>query len=203
MLCGLLLSACTTPLQTLRLAEQPPANVARQVELVNTAFFPQQRYQCGPAALATVLTGVGVNTSPESLETQVYLPGRKGSLQVELLAATRHYQLLPVQLPPRLESIILELAAGKPVLILQNLAFSWAPRWHYAVVVGYDLDARELVLRSGTMKRRVTPFATFERTWQRSGYWAVAVVTPDQVPASASALAYLEAVHAFEAEAEN
>lgn len=172
--------------------------VALRTELVDTPFFAQQRYQCGPAALATVLVSRGVVTDPELLKAQVFLPGRNGSLQAEMLATARFYEMLPVQLAPQLEAVILELAAGNPVLVLQNLAFTWAPRWHYAVVVGYDLEARVFVLRSATTKRRVTPFAVFERTWQRGNSWAIAVVSPDQVPATATPLSYLEAVHALE-----
>jgi hypothetical protein len=36
-----------------------------------------------------------------------------------------------------------EVAAGNPVLVLQNLSFAWAPVWHYAVVMGYDADAAQ------------------------------------------------------------
>ena len=39
----------------------------RAVELAQTPFFPQDRYQCGPAALATVLGAAGVHVTPEEL----------------------------------------------------------------------------------------------------------------------------------------
>ena len=54
-----------------------------RVELTDTPFFPQEAYQCGPAALATLLNANGVAVSPEQLVPQVYLPERRGSLQVE------------------------------------------------------------------------------------------------------------------------
>ena len=53
-------------------------------ELDSVPFFPQQRYQCGPAALATVLVDAGVDTDADALVPEVYLPGREGSLQVGL-----------------------------------------------------------------------------------------------------------------------
>ncbi len=198
LLCALLLTACAATPQTAGLIEQPPIGVPARVELVDTPFFPQQRYQCGPAALATVLVGHGIDTDPELLKSRVFLPGRRGSLQVEMLATARSYEMLPVKLAPQMEAVILELAARNPVLVLQNLAFTWAPRWHYAVVVGYDLEERVLVLRSGTTRRWVTPFSVFERTWQRGNSWAIVVVSPDRVPATASLQAYLQAVHALE-----
>ena len=40
-------------------------------------------------ALATVLGAAGIGRTPEQLAPQVYLPQRQGSLQVELLGASR------------------------------------------------------------------------------------------------------------------
>ena len=71
------------------------ADASRAVELSRTPFFPQTRYHCGPAALATVLDGSGVDVKPDQLSASVYLPGKKGSLQIEMVAATRRYGRLP------------------------------------------------------------------------------------------------------------
>ena len=75
------------------------------VELSNTAFFPQDEYQCGPAALATVLHSAGVAAQPDALAKQVYLPARRGSLQPELAAATRRAARVPYLIPPNLQAL--------------------------------------------------------------------------------------------------
>lgn len=62
--------------------------VQRSQELLETPFFPQDAYQCGPASLAMVLNSQGVEVSPQHLQALVYLPQRKGSLQAEMLAAS-------------------------------------------------------------------------------------------------------------------
>ena len=41
--------------QTISLRDAWPAGVPEQVELGAVPFFPQEDYQCGPAALATTL----------------------------------------------------------------------------------------------------------------------------------------------------
>ncbi len=117
------------------------------MELSATPFFPQSDYQCGPAALATVLTASGVTTTPEALVPKVYLPGRQGSLQPELVAAARQYDRLAYVLEPALAQVVAEVAAGRPVLVMQNLGLASYPVWHFAVVVGYDREAEQLVLR--------------------------------------------------------
>src|SRR3569623_1716187 len=72
------------------------------------------------------------------------------------------------------------------------------PRCHYAVGVGYDLGHDEVVLRSGTEQRHRVSFKVFERTWRRGGAWAVAVLPPAELPATAQELPYLRTVTAFE-----
>ena len=191
-----LLGGCAAP-QTRQLLNTPPP-LPQSAELITVPFFPQQEYQCGPAALATVLNQAGVNVTPDELVPQVYLPERKGSLQFELLAATRRYGRIPYPLKPQLSALLTEVAGGNPVLVLQNLGLDTVPVWHYAVVMGYDLRDEEIVLRSGIEARHITPLSTFERTWARSNYWGVVVTPPDKLPKTAEEQPYLEAVVTLE-----
>lgn len=168
------------------------------IELDHTPFFPQEQFQCGPAALATVLSTSGVAVTPDDLVHKVYLPGRKGSLQLELLAATRTEGRLPFVIDGTMSAIREELWAGRPVLVLQNLGIAAIPGWHYAVVIGIDTVQDEVVLRSGTERRRVMETGTFLRTWRRGEYWAMVALRPDELPASADRARYFEAIAALE-----
>ena len=169
------------------------------VEIAAAPFYPQEEYQCGPAALATALVQSGVATSASELGPQVYLPGRQGSLQPELLAATRAADRIPYVIDPSVSAIYAELASGRPVVVLQNLGISQLPRWHYAVVVGIDPGLGKVYLRSGTEKRRETKLKTFLRTWQRSDFWAFVTLQPGELPAQPEPMRYAEAVAAVEA----
>ncbi len=170
----------------------------QSLELTSTPFFPQQAWQCGPAALATVLAASGVEVTPDQLVGKVYLPQRRGSLQLELVASTRRYRRLPYQLDPELPALLAELVAGHPVLVLQNLGFESYPVWHYAVVIGFDVQADTLVLRSGDRRQLVMATQQFMRSWDRAGNWALVILRPGEFPAQVNTQHYLEAVAALE-----
>lgn len=194
----LLLSGCASTPQSDRLLQDPPTELVKPVELTDTPFFPQTRYQCGPAALATLLQDQDVKVTPGELTDQVYIPARKGSLQIEMVATTRRHGLIPYLLPGQLDVLLEEIRHGRPVLVLQNLGMSWYPAWHYAVVVGYDLQDELLILRSGTTRRYRVSLHTFERTWQRSRNWAMIALPPGQLPVRPDEWRYMKAVAGFE-----
>lgn len=192
-----LLAACATPQTTALLSAFPP-DLPDRVELDHVVFYPQKEHQCGPASLAMALQHAGKDVQPEQLEPLLYLPDKQGSLQVEMLAAARRHGVPAYVLEPRLQDLLREVAAGNPVLVLQNLGLSWHPIWHYAVVIGYDTRREEVILRSGTEQRQVLPFMTFENTWARGSHWAMVVLPAGRIPETANADAYIKSLVSLE-----
>ncbi len=174
-----------------------PDDLPAQHELTEVPFFPQEKYQCGPAALAMAINWSGLPLQPEDLVDEVYTPSRKGSLQVAVIAATRRHGRLAYEISD-LESIFSEISEGYPIIILQNLGTSWLPVWHYAVVIGYDTERKTIILRSGTTARKIMSFGVFEKTWARSEYWGILVLQPTQLPAVVVEQNYVTAVIGLE-----
>lgn len=199
--CGLLciaallpcLTACSTRLLQDAQATQP------RVEISSTPFFPQSEHQCGPAALATILRASNVDITAEALSSEVYLPGRKGSLQMELLASARRHARVAYVVNPSLQGLLAELEHGQPILVLQNFGLSSWPLWHYAVVIGYDRERDAVLLRSGRHERQQLAAARFLGTWRRAGNWGFIALRPGELPADGAVLPFLEAVDALDA----
>ena len=189
--CWLLLAGCVSRGPLLDPASQ-------SVELASTPFFSQLAHQCGPAALATLLGASGVEITPDELTPLVYLPGREGSLQIEMQAAPRRFDRLSYPLPPDLAAITRELDAGRPVLVLHNYGLPFWPRWHYAVVIGYDAATQKVLLRSGETRRQELSAKNFMRAWDNAGRWAVVLLRAGELPTQPEATTYLEAAAGFE-----
>ncbi|MBV8125060.1 MAG: PA2778 family cysteine peptidase [Paucibacter sp.] len=192
------LAGCAAPPPVQQLYQAWPPTLAPRAELTSVPFFAQQEHECGPAALAMLLQASGVAVTPAQLTPQVYLPGRQGSLQQELLIAARRHGLPAYTLAPTLPDLLTEVTAGHPVLVFENLSLPIYPVWHYAVVIGYDRERGSLLLHSGTTERLDMSLATFERTWARSGHWAMVALPPAELPATAQAQPFAAATAALE-----
>jgi tetratricopeptide (TPR) repeat protein len=178
----LLLSGCATPQVDALLRERPTQLPVSHV--ISAPYFDQKDHQCGPAALAMALDAAGDSVTPSDLVGSVFIPAREGSLPPEMLAAARRRSRLAVELDPNIDAVLAEVASGTPVIVLQNLSLSIFPIWHYSVVVGYDLEHKDIILQSGAQRAAPLALRTFERTWARSQRWAIVVLPPDRLPVS-------------------
>ncbi len=193
----LAVSACASAPQSAALREQPAAVFRGPVLLSQVPFHAQELYQCGPAALATVLQTSGVHVTPAQLAPLVYVPARKGSFQFEMIAAARAQGRLVHILTPTLKALLTEVSAGHPVLVLQNLAVKRYPRWHFAVVKGFDLERGRITLNSGLHENYEMSLSTFERTWGRADYWGILTLEPGSMPVLAEPGPYFRSVAAL------
>ncbi|MDE1989401.1 MAG: PA2778 family cysteine peptidase [Betaproteobacteria bacterium] len=193
----LVLAGCTT-LRPQAQEAALPGSLPAVVRLAGVPFFPQQEYQCGPAALATTLSYSGVAVSPQDLAPQVYTPALKGSLQLDLIGSARRHDRIPYRIAPTQAALFEELAGGNPVLVLQEVGPLVSTEWHYAVVVGYDRTAGEVILQSGPERALRMTWPDFDRSWARGERWGLVTVPPDRLPASASQRDYLRQVAALE-----
>jgi tetratricopeptide (TPR) repeat protein len=192
------LIGCTAAPQTAQLLQRDVLAYAEQSEIADVPFFPQEAFQCGPAALAAVMNFHGVAKTPEQLKNRIFLPDRQGSLQLEIIAASRAQGLLVYPITPTLDALLQEIASGHPVLVLQNLGLDSLPRWHYAVAIGFDLSQQQIVLHSGVSPRLSRPLALFEMTWAKGGHWGVVILPTDRLPATAEKERYLQTASQLE-----
>jgi hypothetical protein len=175
---------------------QSPGRPTRAL-VEDVPFFPQEELQCGPAALAMVLNWSGVAVDPSDLTSEVYTPGLKGSLQNSLIGSARRHGRVAYPVAG-IEALMSEIAAGHPVIVLVNLGLFWYPKWHYAVVIGYDQEEEKIFLHSGLTAREALSFWTFNNIWKRGDYWGLLVLPPNRLPEIAEENKWVTAVAGLE-----
>jgi Peptidase_C39 like family/Tetratricopeptide repeat len=194
-----LFSGCAVLIpQSEEIRQNRPADLPPAIELTEVPFFPQKEFECGPASLASSLVYFGAQVTPEELADQVYLPERKGSLQVEMLSSARRNGMVGYQIAPSFLDMLREVAGGIPVIVLMDFGVWPISVWHYAVIVGYDMDTSDVIVRSGVNPRVRMPYGLLEYLWKESKYWAIVTPPPGRIPVTATEPQYLKAVVALE-----
>ena len=170
-------------------------------ELVKTAFFPDERRQSGPAALATLLYTDGVDVGPDAVLPLLRTDVGERTPQSDLIAATPKFDRIPMVLDPGYASLVAEVRAGRPVLVLLALpaGAGGAIDWRYGVVIGLKPETDQFVLRLGRVGRQFMSFETFDRAWTPGQRWSMVVTRADELPATVSPDRWIAAADAITA----
>ena len=194
--CALPLSSGPPQFRDGRLVQRP-AGLPEAAHVAAVPFYPDDTNACGPASLAEVLRFAGVDTDVERLKPQLITPALDGTLQYDMLGATRRAARVAYVIRPSLGELFDNVAHGHPVVVLQRLGIP-GNVWHFAVVVGYDLRHDSVSLRSSTARDLVLSIGQFDATWAGGGRWGFVALRPGEFPAQVQALRYLQAVAPME-----
>lgn len=182
-----ILGGCVASPNTDALLADPGA-LPRQAMVGGVSFQSHVDDGGAPGALAMALGWSGLRTQATAL-----VPGSTDRPSRDFVVQTvnRHGRVAyPVN---SLRALLLEVAAGHPVLTLQEPSGGAVAVWRYALVVGYDLKRGTLTVHSGVIENMKLPISVFERNWQRAENWAVVVLPPERMPATATEGDYLTA----------
>lgn len=166
-------------------------------EIADVPFFRQTAGYCGPATLAMAMGALGHNVTPEELGIQAYTPGMKGTFQEDMISTSRRQGFMAVRIHG-MEALLAEVRANHPVIVFENLAFSWLAQWHYALVFGFDLDNEKIILHSGPDAAKHWDLRRFERSWMLGDYWGLVLLKPGDLSATAGELEHVRSAAALE-----
>ncbi|MGE5475668.1 MAG: PA2778 family cysteine peptidase [Bacteroidales bacterium] len=163
-----------------------------KVRVAGVPFHPQEGFQCGPAPMAMVLNWSGLEIKPAMLEQQPF--SERADPRRILADTASHYGRLAYPIAGT-SAMMTELAAGHPVLVVQNLGVESRPLWNCVVAIGYDRTQEEVVVHSGEHAGKRMSLRLFERLWSDSGNWGLVVLKPGDLPAAAHEPDYLKAAY--------
>lgn len=178
-----LISGCTAIAVADRVIPKQPQHLPSDI-IFDVPYIEQTDHHCGPASLAMVANYYGNEVTAEQVAELIYLPEKKGSLQIEMQAAARSLDLVAFKSHLDLASLRAEIDAERPVIILQNLALNLYPIWHYSVVTGRSPSNDSFLLHSGRHEYYRSNWTTLENTWRRAKYWALIAVPAGDLPSS-------------------
>ena len=202
-ICFFLMSCSSRPLQSEKLLADHSLRI-RQHEIKDVPYVKQSDNHCGPATLSMVLQYWGDSADMQDLTQYTYTSKANGSFQADMISAARRRGFMAVPIEG-MNALVSELEAGHPVIVFENLGVSWLPQWHYAVVYGFDLNKKKILMHSGPKQHTTQNLKDFERDWSLGEYWGLVILKPGDLALSAtefqnvSAAAALENLRFFEA----
>lgn len=163
------LIAVSFPLCTVFATEVP----AQGEIIIDVPFYPQEEFQCGPAALASVINYLGRSLSPDKIAKDLFSENARGTLNLDMAiyAASKGFETDYGEMT--LERIRESIDGGVPVIVLLDRGLWMVKRGHYAVVVGYSVLSGALIVHDGADRNGLIPEKDFLRQWSRSGRWAL------------------------------
>ncbi|MFI8556861.1 peptidase C39 family protein [Pseudomonas putida] len=191
-----LLAACLLAATLAGCASAPPVavkGVPQKVEISSVPFYKGNANHSGAMALAAVLSQQGAPITPGLLDKPLNLPQGADALDTGIPRVAREYGMVVYPLDKTLEALLVQVAAGNPVLVRYQEGSAWWSEPRYAVLIGFDRYKGRVLLRSGMHRRQMMPMDAFESAWAEEGRWAVLVQPPRQLPAQVDRQRWLQA----------
>ncbi len=139
-------------------------------------FFPQSKYQCGPATLASVLNYHGSKVTPGEIAEAIYEKRLKGTLSIDLILFARRMGFNAKSYKGSISDLKGHISRDRPLIVFQDLGYPLLPIRHFSVVIGYDDAEGILVLHSGKRRNRLISYEKFLRSWAEMDYWTLLVL---------------------------
>jgi predicted double-glycine peptidase len=142
-------------------------------------FFQQEEYQCGPAALATVINfwyvkgNTGRRLSLEEAVARTYSPSARGVLGIDLEMHAKKLGFEAAGKAAGIDDLRRAILDGMPVIILVDYGFSIYQRNHFMVVTGFGPDF--VIVNSGRRENEVVLNEDLGKIWKKTGYWSLII----------------------------
>lgn len=154
-----------------------PGLEARGHYIEGVPFVKQTEYDCGPAALASVLSFRGRAADLERITARVYLPKLRGTLPMDLERYAEDEGLKTSSSAGTHAALKSAVRSNIPVICLLDLGFWFYRQPHFVTVIGFDDGNGLFIMHDGGAPNRTMGYEDFEKKWARAGKWMI-VITP-------------------------
>lgn len=147
------------------------------VLLSDVPFYRQEDFQCGPAALATVVNywrarlEMGNPVAPESIAQEIYSPTAKGVLGMDLELYGKRHGFSANQYSGSLSDLRKSIDQGIPPIIMVDYGLLSIQLNHFIVITGYT--AKGVLANTGREENQSIGERRLESIWKKTGYWTL------------------------------
>jgi predicted double-glycine peptidase len=138
-------------------------------------FYPQETYQCGPAALAGVLNYWGVAVTPQDIAEEIFSKSARGTLNIDMVLYAQKKGLRATYYRGNREDLKKKIYDGYPMIVLVDLGFSLYQANHFMVIIGFNEHG--VVVNLGKDQRRILSWKDFHKAWEKTHFWTL-FITP-------------------------
>ncbi len=143
-------------------------------------FFPQERFQCGPSSLASLLAFYGETVDKEEIAGGVYLPRLRGALPMDIVLYARKKGYISRYYNGGMDDLKTQISLGRPLILFLNMGLRIAPKGHYIVALGYsDMDS-VVIAHSGRDKEAIFTYDMLEELWEKTGHGTILILPEGQ-----------------------
>ncbi|MEK7679899.1 MAG: C39 family peptidase [Deltaproteobacteria bacterium] len=150
---------------------------ARGVLIKGVPGFIQDKFMCGPASLASVMSFYGEQTGPDEIAQTAYLEGLKGTLMIDLLLYAKSKGFNASYYRGGIADLKEKLRDGKPLILFLNTGYGLTAKGHYITVFGYSDSADAVVAHTGIEKEAVLGYKELVSTWKTTNF-STLLITP-------------------------
>jgi ABC-type bacteriocin/lantibiotic exporter with double-glycine peptidase domain len=146
--------------------------------IIDVPFYPQEKDQCGPAALASVLAYWQGDESPAEIASTIFSKSAGGVLGIDLenYAAGKGYRTR--QYSGGLPDLMANIDSGHPLIILVDTGIWVVQGHHFMTVVGYDDSA--VFAHSGREKWKRIENDELISQWRKTDFWTLLILPPEK-----------------------
>lgn len=133
-------------------------------------FFAQDRYDCGPAALASIMSFYGEAADIDEIKGRVYNEMLKGTLPLDMLSYAKERGFEARYYKGGLDDLREAVKKGEPLILFLNLGYDFYPVGHYIVATGFSDSVGAVLAHSGMDREKAYGFKELEKAWSKTGY---------------------------------
>ena len=177
--CFLFLSGCASISHRV----DPPAafSSGEGCYLERLPAIAQRAYQCGPAALESVLRYWAQPADAQELRRALITPGARGVMNFVLANYPRTQGLWTEVHQASREDLRAWLRRGIPPIVMLRVGPLGIPTYHFMVVRGFSDPDGIYYANVGEAVPHAIHYAAFDRRWKDAGHWCLIVVPGERV----------------------